>query len=83
MFGFIIFLNLFVLILVTILNLQFDLQSSKPVFSQSGNTSNIHNLGTQQIAMPPSPMSHVVRRSSRIITNNCSVKVILSTSNFL
>ncbi|XP_050435840.1 cell division cycle protein 27 homolog isoform X2 [Adelges cooleyi] len=49
-------------------------RSSKPVFSQSGNTSNINNLGTQQVTLPSSPMSHVVRRSSRIITNSCSVK---------
>ncbi|XP_050529418.1 cell division cycle protein 27 homolog isoform X2 [Daktulosphaira vitifoliae] len=49
-------------------------RSSKPVFSQSGNTGNINNLGTQQVSTPPSPMSHVVRRSSRIITNSCSVK---------
>lgn len=55
------------------------LQQGKPVFSQSGNTSNTANIVTATPTTPtPAPQtlqSTNVRRSSRLFSHSYSVKV--------
>lgn len=55
-------------------NKETPLQQGKPVFSQSGNTSNTANIvnSNQQNAVTP-PLQNV-RRSTRLFSSSCSVK---------
>lgn len=50
------------------------LQQGKPVFSQSGNTSNTANIVNSNQPNPVTPPLQNVRRSTRLFSSSCSVK---------
>ncbi|EEB14099.1 cell division cycle, putative [Pediculus humanus corporis] len=55
-------------------NKETPLQQGKPVFSQSGNTSNTANIVNSNQSNSVTPPLQSVRRSTRLFSSSCSVK---------